>query len=410
MRSSLSFESEFLIIGAGIVGLTIARELKLRNPSAEIIIIDKESNSISHGSGRNSGVIHAGFYYPADSLKAKLTCQGNKELTQYCLANNVPINRCGKLVVAQNKTEVDGIYELEKRAKANGVDVSVVSEQEALAIEPNAKTCEVALFSPTTASADPKQVTGKIAQEVLQLGVQIHYQTGFSQLGSQPYSHLKSIVQTTNGCQYQTKKVINCAGLYADYIAKQFGFANNYAIVPFKGIYLKYQGTDQPIKTNIYPVPNLNNPFLGVHYTVTVNNEIKIGPTAIPAFWRENYQGLSNFNLFECTTILKQQAQLWLNNSFNFRRLAVEEMRKYQRRHFVELAANMVKDIDQSKFTKWTAPGIRAQLLNTKTLTLEQDFVIEGNNHSIHILNAVSPAWTSSIPFARYVVDNYLTN
>ena len=155
-------------------------------------------------------------------------------------------------------------------------------------------------------------------------------------------------------------------------------------------------------------MPNLKNPFLGVHYTVTVDNVIKIGPTAIPAFWRENYQGLKNFKTDEFMDILKYEIKLFLTNAFGFRDLFFEEIKKYFKPYFINLATKMVYKINKNGFNKWSKPGIRAQLLDTKTLELVQDFVVEGDQDSVHILNAVSPAFTCSIPFSRWVVEHYL--
>lgn len=407
MSKFTTIECDYLIIGAGIVGLAIAFQLKKAKPNAVIKLIDKEENSTSHGSGRNSGVIHAGFYYPSDSLKAKFTQKGNQALTQFCLDNNLPINQCGKLVVAQSEQDIDGIYELARRAQLNDVKVEIVDEQQVVDIEPNAKTTQIALYSPKTASADPAQVTAKLAEILIQQGIEIIYACAYKRR----MSDRRILTQLSDGTKqiFQAGFVINSAGLYADKIAKQFGFSQDNVIIPFKGIYLKYQGDDKPISTNIYPVPNLKNPFLGVHFTVTVDQQIKIGPTAIPAFWRENYQGLSNFQWREMIEILGYESKLFMNNHFNFRALAFEEIKKYQRSHFSQLAANMVKEIDLNKFSQWSKPGIRAQLLNKKTMTLEQDFMVEGDKDSLHILNAVSPAWTSSFPFAQHIVENYLT-
>jgi L-2-hydroxyglutarate oxidase LhgO len=206
----------------------------------------------------------------------------------------------------------------------------------------------------------------------------------------------------------EAKFIINAAGLYADKIAKDFGFSRNYVIIPFKGIYLKYTGSDIKIKRNIYPVPNINNPFLGVHFTVTADNHIKIGPTAIPVFWREGYHGLDNFQWREFLSTTFWESKLLLKNSFNFRNLAVSEMKKYYRPHLLNLATKMVNNLNLDQFNEWTTPGIRAQLLNKNTLELVQDFVIEGDNRSLHVLNAVSPGFTCSIPFTTWIVDNYL--
>jgi len=398
----MSERADYLIIGAGIIGLAIARELKSRFPDAEIVVIEKEADVACHSSGRNSGVLHAGFYYSADSLKAKFTRDGNIQLKEYVKKNGLKINECRKVVVATNESEIDGIYELEKRGKTNGVDVKVISEQELKDIDPNAKTTQVALYSPDTATVDPVEVNVFLRKELQSAGVKFNF--------SQAYNRRidANTVETTGGLQISANKIINAAGLYADKIAKDFGFSQKYTIIPFKGIYLKYTKKDKPIKTNIYPVPNLKNPFLGVHYTVTVDGIIKIGPTSIPAFWRENYKGMDNFKINELFDILGWESRLFMSNAFGFRSLAFEEMAKYNKSHFVNMATRLVYKIDKSGFTEWSKPGIRAQLMNMKTLELVMDFVVEGDGQTIHVLNAVSPAFTSSFPFAKWVVENYV--
>ena len=384
---------DYLIIGAGVIGLAIARELKITYPKAKILIIEKESDVGFHSSGRNSGVLHAGFYYTSSSLKAKFTRDGNRELTKYCLDNRLSINQCQKVVVAKDEEELKTLYELYQRGIKNGVDVELISQKRLDELFKNVKTYKKALLSPTTATVDPKEILMHLKEELLGLGVDIEFNT--------PYS---------NKHKSMSSMIINCAGLYADKIAKEFGFSKDYKILPFKGIYLKYAKEDNFIDTNIYPVPNLNNPFLGVHYTITVDNQIKIGPTAIPAFWRENYKGFDNFNLNELVDILVTEATLFVKNSFGFRDLAIEEIKKYNKKYFVSLAESMVKELDSSGFNSWSKPGIRAQLLNTKTDELLQDFVVEGDEKSIHILNAVSPAFTSSFPFSRWIVENFIKN
>lgn len=397
-----TIESDYLIIGAGIIGLAIAKELNQRYPERKIVVLEKESKVAEHSSGRNSGVLHAGFYYTANSLKAKFTRDGNRILTKYCDDNNLSINKCHKVVVASDEKELEGIYELERRGKANGVNVRIIDEKELSQIEPNAKTYKKALYSPDTSTVNPLEVTTHVYRTLKDHGVQFYLNEGYS-------AKVDDLtVNSTLGNRYRAKKIINCAGLYADKIARDYGYSKDYVIIPFKGIYLKYTKQDKPIKTNIYPVPNLNNPFLGVHYTVTVDNVIKIGPTAIPAFWRENYKGLSRFSFSELLMILGYEAKLFLTNAFKFRALAYEEVLKYNKKYFVGLATKMVKKIDADGFNEWSKPGIRAQLLNIKTLELLQDFVVEGDRQTIHVLNAVSPAFTSSFPFAKWVVDNYI--
>jgi L-2-hydroxyglutarate oxidase LhgO len=198
---------------------------------------------------------------------------------------------------------------------------------------------------------------------------------------------------------------VNAAGLYADLIAKDFSFSKNYTILPFKGLYLYASSPQEKLKTHIYPVPDLRNPFLGVHFTLTVDGQVKIGPTAIPAFWREHYNGLSRFSFSEMCKILMRELGLFVNAGFDFRRLALEEVRKYSRAVLARRAAELVQEVYPGNYKTWGKPGIRAQLLNTQTRKLEMDFILEGDKKSMHVLNAVSPAFTCALPFAHYVVD-----
>lgn len=388
---------DYLIVGGGIIGLTIARELKRRSPERKIVIIEKEDDVARHSSGRNSGVLHAGFYYSADSLKAKFTKEGNQAMTRYCEDNGLKINKCGKVVVATNDEELQGLYELKRRADRNGIELFWISERELHLIDPNVRTFKKALYSPTTSTVDPVEVCNKLKEEIRASGVEILFNC--------PYRRRKDNLVYAGDEVFECGYFINAAGLYADQIAHEAGFGTEYTIIPFKGIYLKYAKNQTDVHTNVYPVPNLKNPFLGVHFTKTVDGSIKIGPTAIPAFWRENYKGLSRFKLGEFLTILRFEAKLFFSNAFNFRTLAFEEMKKYMKRHFIGLSLKMVKKIDSDGFGEFMRPGIRAQLLNKKTLELLQDFVIEGDHRSMHVLNAVSPAFTCSFPFAQYVVD-----
>jgi len=376
---------DYLIVGAGIVGLTIAYELNKRNSMLKIAIIEKEDDVAKHASGRNSGVLHAGFYYTENSLKAMLTMLGNKKMKEFCYDNKIKVNKTEKIVVAQNKKELKTIDELYRRAKKNGVDVSIISSKEVRKIDPNINTYKKALYSPTTASVDPKQVCFKLKENLIDRGVEFKFNYSFDNI------------------DFEYNYLINCAGLYADKIAKQFGLAKNYTILPFRGAYLKYNGPEKIINRNVYPVPNLKNPFLGVHFTITSDNHIKIGPTASPALWRENYGGLSRFSLKEFCSIVYYQGKLFLLNSFGFRGLAFDAIKNFFKRNIISSAGKLVYDVNNN-FSN-ISPGIRAQLLDIKTNELVQDFVIQHEKKSTHILNAVSPAFTCSFAFASYTVD-----
>ncbi len=374
--------------------MNIALQAKRHFPDSSVTLIDKEAGCGEHASGRNSGVLHAGFYYTADSLKARLTKEGNRRLTEYCIERGLSINRCGKLVVARNVDELPVLDELLARAERNGVLLESITEVEAREIEPRVRTCERALFSPATASVDPRQVMREFVSDAGRAGIRI--------LNNVEYAGHKNGVVSTNNGAIAAGYVINAAGLYADKIAKDYGFAQHYRILPFKGLYLYANEKVEPLRTNIYPVPDLRNPFLGVHHTVTVEGKSKIGPTAMPCFWREHYSGLHNFRLGEFLEVITREADLFIRNDFGFRKLAWEETWKIYRPRLVELAAELMDGLRTEYYTKWGRPGIRAQLLDTATRKLEMDFRVEGDDRSFHILNAVSPAFTCAMTFSEY--------
>lgn len=386
---------DFLVVGGGVVGINIARELKRRFTDASVHLLEKEATSTAHGSGRNSGILHAGFYYTADSLKARFTRNGNALLTEYCTNKGIPLNRCGKLVVAQSESDLPLLNLLLERGRANSVQLHDISAQEAKEIEPRVKTLERALFSPTTSSVDPLEVVTEMVRDATREGVVFQYNTAY-------LSSRNGIVLTSKG-SISPGYLVNAAGLYADKVAGDYGFSDDYRILPFKGIYLYSDECEHPIRTHIYPVPDLQNPFLGVHFTVTSRGQVKIGPTAIPAFWREQYQAFQNFRGGEFLEILARQAGLFIGSRFDFRKLAIQELRKYHRPTLVGLASALATGIEAGKFRRWGRPGIRAQLLNVRKKKLEMDFVVEGDQHSFHVLNAVSPGFTCCIPFADYI-------
>lgn len=389
--------SDFLVIGGGIIGINIARQLKYRYSDARVVLIEKEAECGLHASGRNSGVLHAGFYYSADSMKAKFTRAGNRMLTEYCEEKAIRINKCGKLVVAKDEHDLPLLDELLDRGRRNGVPLADISEEEAKDIEPRALTYRRALFSPTTSSVDPMEVLHAMKADAIEAGIEIHQ-------GVRYIKRTTDGVHTSNG-SYKAGYLVNAAGLYADRIAMDYGFSERYVILPFKGLYLYSSEPADALKTNIYPVPDLRNPFLGVHFTITVDGHLKIGPTAIPAFWREQYHGYDNFSASEFMDIILRQAGLFVLSDFDFRRLAVTELMKYSRKRMVKLASQLISGVRLADYKKWGRPGIRAQLLDKEKRKLEMDFVLEGDDKSMHVLNAVSPAFTCSIPFSQYVCD-----
>lgn len=387
--------ADFLIIGGGVIGLNIARHLRLLYPGSSVHLLEKEADCGLHASGRNSGVLHAGFYYSPDSLKAKFTWQGNRLLTEYCESKGIPLNKCGKLVVARDQADLPGLDELARRGKLNGIPLESMSEADAKTIEPRVKTYERALFSPATSTVDPTLVMEAMKKDALKEGVQIH-------CGVRYQKQSQNRVVTTAGV-FDAGYVINAAGLYADRIAREFGFSEHYRILPFKGLYLYSSEPPQAIRTNIYPVPDLKNPFLGVHFTVAASGKIKIGPTAIPGLWREHYGGMENFRLDELAEVALRGMGLLVTSNFDFKTLAMREITKYSKSTMVSLASQLAEGIKPEHYQVWGKPGIRAQLVDIRKRKLEMDFVLEGDGRSMHVLNAVSPAFTCSLPFSKYV-------
>lgn len=389
-----------MVLGAGIIGLAVARELRRRAPTSTILVLEKEPAEARHSSGRNSGVVHAGFYYSPDSLKARFTAEGNRRIRQFCREEGIAVNACAKVVVAKEDSDLPGLEELAKRGALAGAGTRLIDVNELASIEPNARTVERALYSPETVTVNPREVCGKLRARLEQEGVKFEFNCGFDKRFSQ------NAILAGNRL-FEFGHAVNTCGLYADKVARGFGFSENYTILPFKGIYLVNESGTRNTRTNIYPVPNLKNPFLGVHFTLTADGKEKIGPTAIPAFWRENYEGLSGFDTRELAAITMLEARLLLGNHFRFRDLARAELRKYAKSNLLRDAAGLVKELRGSKWT-WGVPGIRAQLIDLRDLSLVQDFLVEGDKTSTHVLNAISPAFTSAFPFAEYVAEKVL--
>lgn len=390
--------TDFLVVGGGILGLTLALELKRRQEDSSVTLLEKEPACGLHASGRNSGVLHAGFYYSADTLKAQLTREGNRQLAAYCTERGLRLDNCGKLVVAKDAADLAGLEELQRRGRANGVELEVLSVDDVRRLEPRARTYERALFSPSTATVDPAEIVASLVRDARAAGIVLL--TGAAYQG-----RARGRAVLTSAGTIDAGYVVNAAGLYADRVARDFGFSERYRILPFRGRYLVAPPGALGVRTHVYPVPALANPFLGVHVTRAVDGSVKIGPTATPALWREQYDGWRNFKLGECLSIAGRELGMLVRNDFGFRRLALAELRAYGRRGLVRRAARLVDGVRAARFRRWGRPGIRAQLFDVRERRLEMDFRYEGDDRSFHVLNAVSPAFTCALPLAEYLVQ-----
>lgn len=383
------------------VGLALADAWLARNPSETVVIYDKEDHLAAHASGRNSGVLHAGFYYAPDSLKARLTRDGNRMLKEFCRERAVTVRNTGKVVVTTDETQLPSLMTLLDRGAANGVELELIDQDALIELEPLARTVDKALWSPNTAVANPTEVVQALADRVRERGGRVVL--GNTVTGAGP-----GWVTTVLEGRISAGHIINAAGLYADTVAHWFGFGRDYRMLPFKGLY--WYGNWEPgrLQRHVYPVPDPRNPFLGVHLTVTVDGRTKIGPTAIPALWREDYGGASGLRGGEMWDVVRSYPRFLTSRHHDVPGLLRSELPKYSRSYLVKQAQALVPSVRPADFTERGKPGVRAQLLHVPSGKLEMDFVVEGDDRSTHMLNAVSPAWTSSLAVASYVVDRIM--
>lgn len=384
------------IVGGGIVGLAMAHALLARHAGLRVVVFEKEPRLGEHGSGRNSGVLHAGFYYAPDTLKAALTRQGNQLLRDFCDANGVNVRRCGKVVVASSPDQLPALHQLHERGVANGVEVELIDESQLAELEPLARTVGEALWSPTTSVADPHEVIEALAAQVRRAGAQVA-------LGTRVQSGEPGRL-TVDGQRWDVGHVVNAAGLHADVVGSWFGFCDDYVVLPFKGLYWYGDWPAGRLRRHVYPVPDPRNPFLGVHLTVTAAGRAKVGPTAIPALWREDYGGLANLDAHEIRQVLRQYPRFLTSPHHDVPALIRAEVPKYSRRHLVKQARALVPSLDPADFRIKGRPGVRAQMWSIPGRRLEMDFVVRGDTRSTHLLNVVSPGWTSSLAVAEHVV------
>ena len=394
-------EFDYIVIGAGIVGISLGLAILERSPKKKVLIIDKESKPGVHASGRNSGVLHAGFYYSPDSLKAKFCRLGNLKLKNFCKENSIPILETGKVVVCQSKSDVSKLEDLFRRGVANGVDIEILDKTELDKIEPAAKTIDKFIWSPTTAVGNPKLVISQLAEKFIKSGGKFQFNCSAKLVSANDQVLIETIYGT-----YCAASIINSAGAYAANLARQVNVGNQYACLPFLGAYKKSKLVDSNPRRLVYPVPNPINPFLGVHTTNTLNGEIKIGPTAFPVIGKEQYKLSNGFNGSEFLEFYKAAKALFKSDSVDLIGLAREEFVKLFTKPLLNKTNKLTNSLNSNKqWSKYPA-GIRAQIINLETKTIEMDYIVQSDKNVVHILNAVSPGWTSAIPFARWVVEN----
>ncbi|TKA96329.1 L-2-hydroxyglutarate oxidase [Cereibacter changlensis] len=389
--------TDFAIVGGGIVGLATGLRLQALHPKARILLLEKEPAVAQHQSGRNSGVIHAGVYYAPGSHKARFSAKGVTATKAFCDEQEIPYQLCGKLIVATDAAETERMGALETRARANGIVIERLSGEEARKLEPNISAV-AALLSPSTGIVDYGAVAMRMAQLFQERGGLIRLATRVTG-GSETEAGLT--LETTRGA-LSAGKAVFCGGLHADRLARMFGAAVEFRIVPFRGEYFAIR--NQPadlVQHLIYPVPDPARPFLGVHLTRKIGGGFTVGPNAVLAMAREGYHK-TDVSLADLRDSLGY-AGFW--------RL----MRRNLGPALGELSGSMLRPLYLKKVQKYCArirledlvpykSGVRAQAVAPDGRLID-DFVFVRSRHSLHVCNAPSPAATSAIPIAEHIVE-----
>jgi len=391
-------ECDLAVVGGGIVGLAVARELLARNPGASLCLLEGESGLGRHQTSHSSGVIHAGIYYQPGSLKARLCVDGARELYAYCDQRGIPYKQNGKLVVAVEEDEMARLDELERRGRANEVpDLRRLGADEIAAIEPNARGV-AALHSPRTGIVDFGAVAEAYADDVRRGGGTVHL--GAAVTGAR--SGAGRLALTHSHGTTATGAAVFCAGLWSDRLAVACGAPKSPRIVPFRGSYLELPAAASSlIRGNVYPVPNPDLPFLGAHLTPTMNGRVLIGPSALLAPARDAYR-LSTVRARDLGQTLAWPGT-WRMAARNWRAGLLEMRHAASRTAFAAEAIRMVPALAGLEVRPGPA-GIRAQTIN-RDGTLVDDFVVHRTERAIHVRNAPSPAATSSLALARLIAD-----
>jgi len=392
--------ADTLIVGAGIVGLTTALELNRRHPSARILVLEKEDRLGRHASGRNSGVLHSGIYYPPGTVKARVCAQGAARMRAFAAEHGIACRRDGKVIIATREDDLPGIDRLMANARAAGVRAERLDEAGVKAIEPHATPHRAGIHCPDTAVIDSQAVLETLRTLLVSRGVEIRFSHAVTEIDPSA----KTVA--AGAARFGYGFLINCAGAHADTLARAFGLARDLALVPFKGLYYRLRPERASlVRGSIYPVPDPLLPFLGVHLTRGISGDVYVGPTAIPALGRENYGLLAGLEWGEGWEVLRRTAGLYWRDDQNFRRLVHAEVCKYAKPFFLAEARRLVGELTSRDMIPSSKVGIRPQLVNLRTHKLEMDYVIERTADSLHVLNAISPAFTASFAFAEWLAD-----
>ncbi|MBD1557113.1 L-2-hydroxyglutarate oxidase [Vibrio sp. S9_S30] len=388
---------DYVVLGGGIVGVSTAWQLQQNEPSARILLIEKEKQLAMHQTGHNSGVIHAGVYYAPGSLKARFCREGVDATKAFCAKHDIPVENCGKLLVATNSVEVKRMEALFERCQANGIDVEMLSEEQLKAREPNI-TGLGAIYVSTTSIVNYTKVCMAMAAEFTDLGGEIRFNAKVTHL----IESAESVEVWVDGGIVDTQFLVACCGLMADRVAKLMGLPTDFQIVPFRGEYYRLaEKHNQVVNHLIYPIPDPDLPFLGVHLTRMIDGSVTVGPNAVQGWKREGY-GALNFSLKDTIEMMRFEG-FWKVLTKHLKAGLEETKNSWWKPGYLKLVNKYCPAIALGDLEPYPA-GIRAQAV-MKDGTLVHDFLFVESKRSLHVCNAPSPAATSAIPIGHYICE-----
>lgn len=386
---------DFAIVGGGIVGISTARSLLLSQPNAKIVVLEKDADLAKHQSGRNSGVIHAGVYYQPGSLKATFCREGAQATLRFCEERGIEVERCGKMIVATNQVELDRLQGLEDRTAANSIAFERLSQAELRRREPRIVGLG-ALHIPSTAIVSYTGVVRAMAADFTSNGGEIRLREQVASVNERA----DEVTIASNRSEIRARRLIACAGLFADRIARWCGVADDFKIVPFRGEYYRL-GSDKNRIVNhlIYPVPDPALPFLGVHLTRMIDGSVTVGPNAVLSLKREGY-GRFAFSAADSLETLSFPG-FWRVARQHLRSGSEELMNSLIKSKFLAQCKKYCPELQASDLHDHP-PGVRAQAV-MRDGSLVHDFLIRRTKRTIHVCNAPSPAATSAMPIGREI-------
>ncbi|AJR06138.1 L-2-hydroxyglutarate oxidase [Photobacterium gaetbulicola] len=392
---------DYIVVGGGIVGVSTAWQLKQRCPSASIIVIEKEGQLASHQTGHNSGVIHAGVYYEPGSLKATLCKAGEKATKAFCIEHHIPFEQCGKLLVATDTAELKRMEALYERCLANEIEVVHLSQEQLKQQEPNISGLGAMLVK-ATGIVDYKQITTKMAELFVRLGGEITKRTEVKAVEEKPDSVVIECKSDGQPFQLKGKFLISCAGLMADRLTRMMNIDTDFRIIPYRGEYYRLAPQHNHIVNHlIYPIPDPDLPFLGVHLTRMIDGSVTVGPNAVQGWKREGYSNI-NFSIRDTVDMLSY-AGFW-KVTFNHLKAGLAETKNsWWKPGYLKLVNKYCPQLTTADLQPYPA-GIRAQAVRSDG-TLVHDFLFAESPRSLHVCNAPSPAATSAIPIGSYICD-----